>query len=68
MKILKKINIKFSYYSEKNKYITNLSTTIKEIVISDDIYSKFLTNIPFGTNITIDKKLNSVKKRCSIFY
>jgi hypothetical protein len=60
---IKKIYIYFYSAEElasnknKNKNVENLSITLKEIVIQNKKYEKYLTKIPFGTIITIQKNL-----------
>jgi hypothetical protein len=50
---IEKVYILFYYYNEvKNKKIENLPPTIKEIVIEDDKFKKYI-KVPFGCILTI---------------
>jgi hypothetical protein len=45
----------FRYDDKYNKEITNLPITLKKIIIEDEIYLKYITKIPFGCDIVIQK-------------
>jgi hypothetical protein len=49
---IKKLYIYFHLDKKENKYIENLPSTIKEIIIIDEEYKKYI-KIPFGTVLTI---------------
>jgi hypothetical protein len=53
---IEKIYIYFSDYDDKNRKVENLPLTIKEIVIEDEYYKKYI-KIPFECILTI-KNLN----------
>jgi hypothetical protein len=52
---IKEVYIMFSNGSKCNKEITNLPITLEKITISDEIYLKYITKIPFGCDIVIQK-------------
>jgi hypothetical protein len=52
---IEEVYIMFRYYDKYNKEITNLPITLKKIIIEDEIYLKYITKIPFGCDIVIQK-------------
>jgi hypothetical protein len=53
---IEKLFIVFSLYKPyKGCQVINLPLSLKEIIIESDIHKKYLTKIPFGTIITVNK-------------
>jgi hypothetical protein len=53
---IEEVHIKFNYDNDKdNKEITNLPITLERITINDEKYLKYITKIPFGCDIIIQK-------------
>jgi hypothetical protein len=54
-KHIEKVYILFSGHNKNNKRVENLPLTIKEIIIEDEYYKKYI-KIPFGSILTIKNK------------
>ena len=53
---LEEVCIKFNEYNdEDNKEVNNLPITLKKITIENEKYLKYITKIPFGCEIVIQK-------------
>ena len=52
---IEEVCIKFSNDDKYNKEVNNLPITLKKITIKDVYYLKYITKIPFGCNIVIQK-------------
>jgi len=52
---IEEVKIKFYYTNKYDKEINNLPITLEKIVIEDEKFLKYITKIPFGCDIVIQK-------------
>jgi hypothetical protein len=53
---IEEVNIMFAEWNDKyNKEVNNLPMTLEKIIIEDEKYLKYITKIPFGCDIVIQK-------------
>jgi hypothetical protein len=52
---LEEVCIKFYGDDKYDKEITNLPMTLEKIVIEDEKYLKYITKIPFGCDVVVQK-------------
>jgi hypothetical protein len=52
---IEEVYILFSGRDKYNKEVNNLPITLEKIIIEDEKYLKYITKIPFGCNIVIQK-------------
>jgi hypothetical protein len=52
---IEEVCIKFSNYDKHNKEVNNLPMTLKKITVENEYYLKYITKIPFGCEIVIQK-------------
>jgi len=55
---IEEVFIRFSHDDTYDKEVTNLPITLKKITIEDEKYLKYITKIPFGCEIVIQKLNN----------
>ena len=52
---IEEVYINFSYHYTNNKEVNNLPITLEKITIENEKYLKYITKIPFGCEIVIQK-------------